>query len=1278
MPPTAGGTRKDNVGNTMTETTEMTMANEIRGLRRPFRNRTTLFSQIRNPKSEIRNKDQNPKHRNVQNPPGMATGFGHSPLRSFGFALKMGRKPLETKPWDLTADDTDGRRFSFNGDADASAWAIVSDFFSRLGPIAVKLGLLLSVAALVCGALPSVAAESPPPKAKPSNRKPALAVYPAPDEFTRARAELERVNFAALRRAVRDLTASFPARYTQGEEYLRRADAYEQRTSQVLEALAKSDPTALREAEAIVAFQREALLANPLLDFDRLLLIKRKPIGDPRRGEDYDRGLGKFIGLPQQSSWQLHTMPNVTGWDNEIAVLSPVRPDGKLTTLFRPPATELISEIDLHFDADRLLFSMPDSNRLWQIFELRADGSGLRQIHAIDHRDAHNLDACYLPDGNIVFVSTAPFQGVPCNAGVEVGLAYRMDGNGQHIRQLCFDQAHSYCPTVMNDGRVLFLRWEYTDIPHVWARFLFTMDPDGMNQREFYGSGSYWPNSIFYARPIPNHPSKVVGIVTGHHVGRVGELVIFEPAQGRYSGDGVVQRIPGYGQKLAPRIEDKLTVGSFPKFVHPWPLSDKYFLVTAKPATNDLWGIYLVDVFDNFVLLKELEGCALLEPIPFRPRPAPPVIPDKIDPARKDALVYLENIYEGPGLQGVPRGAVKKLRVFSYHYGYQKIAGINHRVGADGPWEPKRVLGTVPVEPDGSALFRVPANTPIALHPLDAEGKAIQMFRSWFTAMPGEFVSCTGCHEKQNSGPQNGRQVLALHKAPVDIEPWHGPVRGFSFAREVQPVLDQYCVSCHDGKPRSDGTTPADLRGDQGRFICYKNSEPEPVIVGGVPREKLVAQYGGVFEPGYIELRRYIRVGGLESDLRLLAPGEFHADTTELVQLLQKGHYGVQLDAEAWDRLTTWIDLNAPAHGTWHEVVGWGKITNNHAWRRDLVKRYGGIDEDPEVIPEIPRPVFKQVAATTPKPAEAGTPNLPGWPFDAAEAQRRQSAAGATSRTVDLGSGIRLQLALIPAGEFVMGDPNGCEDERPPARVKIARPFWMGKCEVNNEQFAQFDPSHDSRFEDMSSWIFNEEGLGWKLNHPRQPVVRVSWREAMGFCAWLTAKLGEKVSLPTEAQWEYACRAGTATPFFYGDANADFSRFANLADANIRRMVYDARDQYSPDLVPRDARFNDGALVTTDVGSYAPNPWGLHDMHGNAWEWTRSTYQPYPYRDDDGRNEVADAGRKVARGGSWYDRPKRCRSAFRLSYPAWQKVYNVGFRVVIETDGKTELAARVK
>ncbi len=1073
-------------------------------------------------------------------------------------------------------------------------------------------------------------------------------------------------DFEAFRSALEDVTASFPAKYPRG--HLARFASLQKAVTSLRDNFQPENLeawTTLANAVAdLETFQREALLANPLLDFDRMLVLKRIPLGGARRTSWEGFGYGEYLGIPRQSSWNYGTMPNVTKWTNEIAVLSPVRSDGKLATLYKPAGTPLINDLDLHWDADKVLFSMPDTNRNWQIHELKLAATAPmvetppRQLTPSVHRDVHNYDAIYLPSGEIIFLSTAPLQGVPCNAGVIVGMMYKMGSNGEHIRQLTFEQDHDYTPSVLNNGRVLYLRWDYTDTPHVWNRILMSMNPDGTGQMEYTGANSYWPNAMFFARAIPEHPTKIVTIVTGHHEGRVGELFIFDPAKGRHETDGVVQRIPRHGPPVTPKIEDKLTEHSWPKFLHPWPLSEKYFLVACKPNPDALWGIYLVDVFDNMTLVKEEEGVALLEPVPLAKRPKPPVIVDRVQTNNPNALVYIEDIYSGPGLQGVPRGTVKELRLFTYYFGYQRLAGIDHRVGADGPWEAKRVLGTVPVESDGSALFHVPAKTPISFQPLDAEGKAVALMRSWMSAQPGENVSCVGCHDRQSGAPPGTNQRLALARPVREITRWRGPLRGFSFVREVQPVLDKYCVGCHHSGASERGgqkTAQPDLRRDQGGFVVYRGGQ----LYGQFLRREqqdLLGKYGAVFDPSYVALRQFVRVGGLESDLHLLPPREFAADTSELIQMLAKGHYNVKLNAEAWDRLVTWIDLNAPCHGTWAETT---KIPGNQDQRRQqLRKLYDGVVENCEEVPasqtnyRLPKPVMPEPEP----PLNTAALRIEDWPFDARKAKSLQAAAGEARRTVDLGGGVTIELVRIPAGSFIMGDTNGAPDERNLSAQRIDKPFWMAKCEVSNEQFGKFDPSHDSRFEHRTSWQFDEEYTGWPLNRPRQPVVRVSWEEAMAFCRWLSGKLGENVTLPDESQWEWACRAGTATPLNYGGLDTDFSPFGNMGDASLRKLADEGWRPKSPDLVPKDSRFDDGALVTAEIGHYSPNAWGLHDMHGNAAEWTRSNYGA--------------SARKVVRGGSWHDRPKLCRSASRWAYDPWQKVFNVGFRVIIDPEAK--------
>jgi len=1050
------------------------------------------------------------------------------------------------------------------------------------------------------------------------------------------------VKIAALRLAIRDLVATFGARYPKGPQYLKRLN--------VLEARRKGVPAGETDRlsqvdKDMVTLRREALLANPLLDFDKLLLVRR--------------GRSK-LGLPR--NWEGNSSLPKNGYDNQIAVLSPVRPDGRLTTLYQGDNGRFVGDLDLHFNAGRMLFSMPGKKGRWQVFEIRADGTGIRQITG-EQSDVDSYDACYLPDGKILFTSTACYVGTPCVTGAShVAVLYVMDAKGKNIRQLCFDQEHNWCPTVLNNGRVLYSRWEYTDTPHSNSRLLFHMNPDGTGQVEYYGSNSYWPNSIFYARPVPGHSTKVVGVVGGHHDHpRMGELVIFDPSKGRFEADGVVQRIPGRGKKVQPVIADGLTRNSWPKFLHPYPLSEKYFLVSCKPTPRSLWGIYLVDVFDNMVLIKASSGRALLEPVPFRKTRTPPVIPDKVDLTRRDAEVHITDIYAGDGLKGIRRGVVKSLRLFTYHFAYHNLSGSMGVVGMDGPWDIKRVIGTVPMHEDGSARFLVPANTPIAIQPLDAQGKALQLMRSWMTAMPGEVVSCVGCHEKQNTTPPvKNKPAMAMRQPPAKIKPWYGPMRGFAYGREVQPVIDRHCVGCHNGRPRPDGSKIADLRGTA-RISDYR-------IHNG-------ARMGGRFSVGYAELHRFVRRPGLESDYHLLKPMEFHADTTQLVQMLAKGHYNVRLDAEGWDRLITWIDLNCPYHGTWGEDVGNPGDQRNR--RRDLLKLYANVDDDAEAIP---KPSGKSrysgpIEPILPKPTvETKAPQVecPGWPFDAAEARRRQqTAAGRWRRTIDLGGGVTMKMVLIPAGEFVMGSRGGGRDEHPPHRVMVQQPFWMGVCEVSNRQYARFDPHHDSRVESTLSACHGVHGH--PLNRSEQPVVRITWNEAMAFCRWLSKTSGQQFALPTEAQWEYAARAGTATPMYYGEVGADFSLFANMADTRLSRL---ARDWYildkpirNPtkydDWIPKERRFDDRAVLSVAPGRYRPNAWGLYDMHGNVAEWTRTRYMPYPYRATDVREDATGEGRRVVRGGSWRDRPGRCTSSFRLGYRQYQPVYNVGFRVVL-------------
>jgi len=693
-----------------------------------------------------------------------------------------------------------------------------------------------------------------------------------------------------------------------------------------------------------------------LIDFDELIFLRRK------RGQ---------LGLP--TNHQCNTCLKQTGYDNEIAVLSPVRSDGRIRTLFRPAEGRFVGEFDLHFDADRLLFTTPNG-RTWQIHEIGIDGRRLRQVSR-EQEGVDNFDACYLPDGRIVFASTASFTGVPCWHGKERACSlYLMNGDGSGVRQLCFDQDLDLHPSVLPSGQVIYSRWDYTGIMHMYLRPLMAMNPDGTAQRAVYGSNSYYPNALYFPRGIPGSPNKLVAVLAGYHgPNRMGELVVLDVSKGWHEADGIVQRITHRGEPAVPIIRDNLIGQSWPKFLHPYPLSEKHFIVAAQLNAKASWGIYLVDVFDNVVPLLVDAEFDFFEPIPVRKTRKPPVLPDRVDLGRGDAVLYLHNVYAGPGLAGVPRGSVKRLRIAAYHFGFPGMAGPD-KIGWGGPWEVMRILGTVPVYEDGSAHFRAPANTPLTIQPLDAQGKALQLMRSWYTAMPGELASCVGCHERPKETPIV-RNDLAATRAPSVIEPWYGPPRGFDFEREVQPVLDRHCTSCHNGQPCGDNRQIADLRPER-FFPDYR----------GRPLSKLGA-------------------------------ARLHS---ELVQMLQKRHHGVRLDAESWDRLITWIDLNGPCHGTWSDVAPLpGKPDRR---RFELASLYGGPTEDFEEVPQLPRVPVTPVDAEPLPEVTAAVPQLAGWPLDAAEARRRQNIEPFEKR-IELGSelesGVSMQLVRVPAGRFV-------------------------------------------------------------------------------------------------------------------------------------------------------------------------------------------------------------------------------------------------------------------
>jgi formylglycine-generating enzyme required for sulfatase activity len=1080
---------------------------------------------------------------------------------------------------------------------------------------------------------------------------------------------------AAIRRAVADLLATHSGSFRQPAGFEATLASHEQQLPKIKELLGGKDANGrtrgLKLGEEALAFQRRVLLANPLLDVDRILVLRRDfPGGGARTALS-----GKLGFVPQNFVTQTD-IPR-KDWDNEIAVLTDLRGTPRFERVHKPETGRIVRDLHLSFDAKRVLFSSRGKTGRWSVREVGADGKSLQTLTPDTYPDLDYFGACYLPNGKLALSCTASYVGLPCMGGKSpTANLYLLDPVNKTLHQVAFDQDSDIHPTVLNDGRILYQRWEYSDIPHYFSRRLFTMNPDGSGQLAYYGSNSLFPTTFLFAKPIPGHASRVVGILGGHHdVSECGRLALLDPALaskypfrfraktkewGREGSQidivpeclpaaetGFVQLIPGYGKPVVAHVCDGAHTVAYKKelpsvMAHPYPLADpstgrgggKYFLVAMKPAANALWGIYLVDIFDNQTLIAEVEGAALLEPIALKARPTPPVIPDRVQPQKKTAVVHIADIYRGPGLRGVPRGTVKRLRVFSYHYAYNKRGGHNS-VGVHSSWDVKRVLGTAKVEDDGSACFTIPANLPVSLQPLDAEGRAVQLMRSWLVGVPGERVSCVGCHEERADTLPPHRGVADSRPAEP-LAPWYGTPRPFAFSYEVYPVLEKYCLGCHDGAPSVGPRSKPSFKDPQ---VAYKTLHP------------------------------YVRRPGPEADMAIPNPLEYHASTSPLIQMLEKGHHGrklTDLDREARERIYCWIDLNAPQKGTWNPPEA--NAFEQTRRRRELAIAFADNATDPEAEYRAALAAFNaRTPATfvppTEKPA-VRTDDLqsPGAPEVTPE-----------FKTVRFGDRQSMTFARIPAGEFIMGDLTGYADEGPRTRVRIDNPFWIGVTEVSNGQYAQYDPQHDTRYLDMHGK--DHVAPGHIANHPNQPVARISWREATEFCRWLSGELGQSVTLPTEAQWERAARAGTDTQFWYGTLDTDFGRFANLADQGLRWMAtswqggstLQKRLPYKPDanFPLHDERFRDNWYVVDYVGQVEANPWGLKDVVGNVNEWTRSDYVPYPsyLNTRPGKNPGT---RKVARGGSWADRPVDAGSSVRRAYPPWQKVYDVGFRVVME------------
>lgn len=1005
----------------------------------------------------------------------------------------------------------------------------------------------------------------------------------------------------------------------------------------------KGNEQAMCDARKALEYKRAILLGNPLLNVDKIVAARFN------LGERARRAMAPDLGT-QSNNWSNQESASRKDFDADIVELTNIRGDIQTRRIFKPTEDASVADLKMHWNGDRVMFTTLTPDKRWNVFEVKMDGTGFKPLVKTEEDDLEFYDGTWLPDGRVIANSNIGYHGVPCvNGGDPVGNMILFDPQNNNMRRLTFDQDANWNPVIMHNGRVMYTRWEYTDLTHYYSRIVMHMNPDGTENKALFGSGSMFPNSTFDMQPLPGHASAFVGIISGHHgVARSGRLIVFDPTKARKGAKGMVQEIPFRNRPIIELVKDELVNDVWPQFIKPTPLNDKYFLVAAKLYPEALWGIYLVDVYDNVTCLMQAEGQGFISPILVRKSVTPPSIPDRVKLDDKNATVFIQDIYEGEGLRGVPRGTVKSLRLHSYEYAYLNTVSDHNWQGIQSGWDIKRQLGTVPVEEDGSVIFKIPANTPISIQPLDKDGAAIQWMRSWFTAQPGELVSCVGCHEDQNQLPIPKR-VLASKKAPVKLTVPEGGVRSFTFDLEVQPVLDRACIACHNGEGKA-----FDLRGGKKDNQGYGTS--------------------------YLNLHPYVHRQGPEADMIVLQPYEYHANTSELIRLLKKGHYNVELKDNEWRTLYNWIDYNAPDKGffnankvTHHPYKGYDQVerrielNNKYAcgagvdWRKEISDYATYLKNKGTITPVKPERVIslKQKIKT-----------VKGWPFSNETLKEMLADEKELHKVIEIAPNVNLTLVRIPAGQFVMGGHQKESDTYPTTKVKISKPFWMAEVEITNAQYNVIYPDHDSRYVDQL-WK-DHTRPGYDANKPEQPVIRVSYTDAMEYCRKLSEKTGLRITLPTEAQWEWACRAGSDQDFWYGNMNTDFGKMENLADSTTCSFAVSGIDPqpmskkngwykyYS--YLPKEESVNDGNMIQADSKGYQANPFGLYSMHGNIAEWTRSDYLPYPYKE----NTKASSAFKVVRGGSYMERPKHSTAYSRKAYYPYQRVYNVGFRVVIE------------
>lgn len=558
----------------------------------------------------------------------------------------------------------------------------------------------------------------------------------------------------------------------------------------------------------------------------------------------------------------------------------------------------IIRDLEASYDASRILFSMRKSfEDSYHIYEMDLQSRKIKQLTRL--AEVSDIDPIYLPDGDIAFASTRAAKYCGCNRHIMCNL-YKMSPDGANITQIGNSIEFEGTPSITRDGKILYTRWEYVDRNFSGAQGLWTCNPDGTRHALYWGQET--KNPALNGIQIPNS-NKVAAILSSCHDIAWGALAIIDKNIGVEGEKSVVKIFPESARKLIDKPGDKYADSMKAvkiKYEDPEPISEKFILSSRQASEkSQTMNLYLTDIESGTDVLvgKSTEGMGLFD-AKLLARRTPPMTaaPQRSYDTSEKALAYVSDVYEGTHLKGVKRGDIKYLRIVENPPKLYWSGGYWENEGSQAPamnyddYDDKIILGTVPVESDGSAYFEVPAEKFIYLQALDANGDMLQTMRSGMSILPGEIASCAGCHESRAAPPPASlRHSLALKRKPSKIKPTPAGATGseFSYIKNIQPILDKHCVKCHD--------------------------------FGGKGSEKIVlcGDRGLVFNQSYLQLhsKKAISAIGAGPDA-VVEANTWGAKHSKIVRMIRNGHSGVKMPENEFAVLRAWIDLNAPYYST--------------------------------------------------------------------------------------------------------------------------------------------------------------------------------------------------------------------------------------------------------------------------------------------------------------------------------------------------------------------------